>query len=250
MKNNTETKTLKTEKIKDYKVPKRKQPFFSFVKKIFRIFIKAEVEMHCDSVPDKAIVVSNHSAKMGPLVLELYYPKFNVTWGAHQMLGNYKSRFLYLRNVLYMQKLGKKKFPSTIKALFEACFSKMMYKGMKILPTYTDERFLYTIRSSIDVLDSGASVMVFPEDSSEGYFDELKSAFAGFVALAEQYYNKTGEDVPIVPIYYHKKSKKIIIYPQMSVQALKREGLNRYEIADRAKEAINTIYRTHFKENN
>ena len=118
MANIEEKKALKTEVIKDYKVPKRKQPIFSVVKKIFRLFIKVKVETHCDSIPEKAIVVSNHSAKMGPFVLELFYPKFNVTWGAHQMLGNYKSRFLYLRNVLYMQKLGKKKFPATVKSLF------------------------------------------------------------------------------------------------------------------------------------
>ncbi|MBQ9071460.1 MAG: hypothetical protein IJY23_08990 [Clostridia bacterium] len=249
-KNKEKNHEPKREEIKDYVVPSKKQPIFSFVKKILRIFIKAEVELHCDSVPDKAIIVTNHSAKMGPLALELYYPKFHITWGAHQMLGNYKSRFLYLRDVLYIQKLGKKKFPSTIKAAFEACFSKMIYKGMKILPSYTDGRFLYTIRSSIQALDAGISVMVFPEDSSEGYFDELTSAFAGFVALAEQYYNKTGEDVPVVPAYYHKKSKKIIIYPALSVKDLKAEGLNRYQIADKVKDIINSIYRTHFKEKN
>lgn len=235
-------------KIKEYKVPGRKQPFYSFIKWILRIFIKAKVELHCDSLPEKAIVVTNHSAKMGPLVLDLYYPHFNVKWGAHQMLGGYCSRFSYLRNVLYIQKLGMKRFPATVKALFEAFFSKMLYRGMKVIPTYTDERFLYTVRSSIQVLDAGASLMIFPEDSAKGYFDELTAAFAGFVALAEQYYNRTGEDVPVVPAYYHKRSKKIIVYPPLSVQALKKEGLDRYQIADRVKERINDIFRTHFKE--
>ena len=235
--------------IKDYKLPKRKQPFFSVVKWLFKLFIKVKVESNIDNIPEKAIIVTNHAAKMGPLVFELYYPKFNVKWGAHQMLGNYKSRFLYLRDVLYMQKLGKKKFPSTIKALFEACFSKLMYKGIKVLPTYTDMRFMHTIRCSMDVLNSGASVMIFPEDSNKGYFDELTGAFAGFVALAEQYFNKTGEDVPIIPAYYHKKTKKIIINPEISVQKLKAQGFNRYQIAEKVKDEINLIYANNFKSN-
>lgn len=239
----------KFEKIKDYKVPDRKQPFYSFVKWILRLFIKAKVELHCDTLPEKAIVVTNHAGKMGPLVLDLYYPHFNVKWGAHQMLGGYCSRFSYLRNVLYIQKLGLKKFPATVKALFEALFSKMLYRGMKVIPTYTDERFLYTVRSSIQVLDADASLMIFPEDSAKGYFDELTAAFAGFVALAEQYYNRTGQDVPVVPAYYHAASKRILVYPSVSVQALKKEGLNRYQIADAIKERINDIYRDHFKEN-
>lgn len=244
---NNNVQILKTE-INEYQVPSRKQPVFSVVKKLLKLFIKVKVESRIEKIPDKAIVVTNHAGKMGPLVLELYYPKFSVKWGAHQMLGNFKSRYLYLRDVLYMQKLGKKKFSATLKAFFEACFSKFFYKGIKVLPTYTDMRFLQTVRFSMQVLDSGASVMIFPEDSNNGYFDELTGAFAGFVALAEQYYNKTGEDVPIVPAYYHKKSKKIIVYPTLSVQELKKQGFNRYQIADKIKDEINSIYITHFKE--
>ena len=236
--------------MKEFKLPKRRQPFFNFVKKILRIFIKAEVVSHCEQIPEKSIIVTNHSAKMGPMVYELYYPRYHATWGAHPMLGNYKSRFLYLRDVLYIQKLGKKKLPATLKALFEACFSIFFYKGMKIMPTYTDMRFLYTVRNSMEVLDMGASVMIFPEDSAEGYFDELKGAFPGFVMLAEQYFNKTGEDVPIVTAYYHKPSKKIIINPPKSVQKLKAEGMSRNEIAEFFKEEINGIFREHFKEKN
>ena len=241
---------MEIKEMKEFKLPKRNQPIFSIVKKIAKLFIKVEVEKRCDELPEKAIVVTNHSAKMGPFVLELYYPNFNVAWGAHEMLGNYKSRFLYLRNVLYIQKLGKKKLPATLKAAFEALFSKFFYKGIKILPTYTDMRFLYTVRNSMEVLDMGASVMIFPEDSSKGYFDELTGAFPGFVMLAEQYFNKTGEDVPIISAYYHKKSKKIIINPPKYVQQLKAEGLDRYQIADYFKEEINNIFRTEFKEKN
>ena len=240
-------KMPRTEAIKEYPVPKRKQPVFRVVKAILRLFIRVKVEDRCGNIPERAIVVTNHSAKMGPLVFELYYPRFNVKWGAHQMLGNYKSRFLYLRDVLYMQKLGKRKFSSTVKALFEACFSKMLYKGIKVIPTYTDGRFLFTIRSSLNVLGEGMSVMIFPEDSAKGYFDELTGAFAGFVALAEQFYSKTGEDVPVIPAYYHKRSKRIIINPALSVQELRKEGLNRYQIADRVKDEINSIYRENFK---
>ena len=146
-----------------------------------------------------------------------------------------------------MQKQGKKKFPATLKAGFEAIFSPLMYKGMKIMGTYTDMRFLYTVRNSMDVLDSGASVVIFPEDSSDGYHDELKGAFPGFVMLAEQYYNKTGEDVPVIPLYYHHKTKRMIIAEPISLKKLRDEGLDRYRIADKIKDEINGIYIRNFK---
>ena len=89
-----------------FKVPSRKQPFFSIVKKLVYLFKfrKYKVINLAETVETKAIFVGNHHAKMGPLAYEIFLPTFNVKWGAAQMLGNYKSRFNYLRNVFYMQK--------------------------------------------------------------------------------------------------------------------------------------------------
>lgn len=227
-------------------MPKRRQPVFSLFKKIISPAYKMkEIITLADSVPEKAIVVSNHSAKKGPMAMELNYPAFNVKWGAHDMLEGYVARYKYLRNVLYIQKMGKKKFPATVKAAFEAIFSKYVYRGMKFIPTYTDMRFMNTLKYSMQVLDEGASVMIFPEDSSKGYFDELTSAFPGFVMLAERYYKKTGEDVPVIPAYYYKKGAKIIIGKPLYVQELIAEGLSREEIAERFKNEINSLYRTY-----
>ena len=229
-----------------FKLPSRKQRVFSIFKWIVSPFFKAKNIINLnEDLPKKAIVVSNHSAKKGPMALELSYPNFNVKWGAHEMLGNYKSRYNYLRNVLYIQKLGKKKFPATVKALFEALFSVFIYKGMKFIPTYTDMRFMNTLKYSMQVLDSNASVLIFPEDSSKGYFDELTSAFPGFVMLAERYYKKTGEDVPVIPAYYYKKGSKVVIGKPLYVQNLIKEGLNTAEIAEKFKNEINSLYKTY-----
>ena len=233
--------------MKEYKLPRRRQPIFSIVKKTMRLFFRVKVENRAGELPDKAIIVGNHSAKSGPVAYELYYPKFNVTWGAHEMLGNYKSRYLYLRNVFYIQKQGRGKVYATLKSAFEAIFSKMFYRGIKVLPTYTDMRFLYTVRNSMAVLDDGASLVIFPEDSNEGYRDEIISAYPGFVMLAEQYFIKTGEDLPIIPVYFHKASKKIIIDTPETVEQLKAQGLSRTEIVNHFVERINNLYRENFK---
>ena len=239
---------MNVEEVKAFQLPKRRQPVFSKVKKILRLFMRVKVEVKCEDLPKKAILLSNHSAKSGPLAFELYYPNFHVTWGAHEMLGNYKSRYLYLRNVFYIQKQGKSKFVATVKAAFEAIFSIFFYRGIKILPTYTDMRFLYTVRNSISVLEDGSSLLIFPENSSKGYFDELTSAFPGFVMLAEQYKIKTGEDVPIIPAYYHRKSQKIVVERPRYLSEFKDKGMSRNEIAEYFKEEINGIYRREFKD--
>lgn len=147
---------------KEFKVPNRKQPIFTIVKVLFKIFLrKPKIINLGDELQNRSIIVSNHSAKMGPLLLDFFFPLFCAKWGAHEMLGNYKARFEYLRNVYYIQKCGKKKFISTIRAGFEAIFSIYFYRGMKILPTYPDYRLTATIKHSCQVLDSDAAVMIF-----------------------------------------------------------------------------------------
>ncbi len=208
---------------------------------------KVECLFDINQLPDKAIVVSNHSAKRGPMALTMSYPKYNYKWGASGMLGNYISRFKYLRNVLYIQKKHKNKFIATLKATYEAIFSIYVYKGMRFLPTFTDARLRHTIRGSMKVLDAGYSVMIFPEDSTNGYYDEITSAFPGFVMLAENYFKKSGEDVPVIPIYYHDATRSIMIGNPRYVQSMVAEGMSREQIADVFKDDINGLYRTYFK---
>ncbi|MBE6645646.1 MAG: hypothetical protein E7612_09800 [Ruminococcaceae bacterium] len=233
-----------------HKAPKkRRQPIFFFVRAFFSIFLKSTVESEIDVIPENAIIVANHSAKSGPMAIEVSYPHFNVKWGAYQMMEGYRSRFLYLRNVLYRQKLGRGRVYSSIKAFFEAIPSKMLYRGMKFIPTYPDARFRHSIRLSIEVLENGGSILVFPEDSSKGYLDELTSAFPGFVMLAEQYLRKTGVDLPIIPMYFSRSERRIIVGKPSYAGELRKKGMSREGVADFMKDEINSLYRRYIKKN-
>lgn len=236
---------------KKHKVPSKNQPIFKIVGGFFKLFIFRNIKVTylCskEEIPNKCIMVSNHSAKNGPMALELYLPIFNVKWGAHQMLGNYSSRFHYLRDVFYIQKCGWGKFKATIKAGIEALFSKMLYKGMKFVPTYPDGRLTQTIKQSIEILDDDKAILVFPEDSNEGYKEIMTSFFSGFVLLSLQYFKKTGEDLPIYPIYYHQKKKIIIVGKPLFVQELVNKGMNRDQIAELFCEEVNNLFLNNIK---
>ncbi len=237
-------KKKKEKSFEEFKLPDRRQPIFRFFSKIlFRPIFGVKFESAIETLPDKAILVSIHAAKNGPIAISMSYPKFSAMWGHHAMLGSYKERFCYLRNVLYIQKMHKNKFVATLKATYEALFSIYIYKGMKVIGTHTDMRLLQTIRSSMEVLDENASVIIFPEDSSEGYFDEVRSAFAGFVMLASLYYRTRGEDVPVIPMYVSTKKKRLLVGAPQYVHEMELAGLSRDEIADRIKDDINALWR-------
>ena len=87
---------------------------------------------------------------------------------------------------------------------------------------------------------------MYPEDSDNGYLDEMTHFFPGFVMLSEQYYKKTGEDLPVFPIYYGRKKKKIVVGKPLYIQEFVRQGVKRNEIAEIFRLEVNKLYREHF----
>lgn len=232
-------------KKKQFRVPKRKQPVWKPVSALLKLFYKKPQIINLnDDFPDRAVLVGNHCAMNGPLIYELYLPVFHTTWGAHQMMGNYSLRYHYLRDVYFIQKRGMKKFWATLIAGFEAIFSIFFYRGIKTLPTFTDGRLASTIRHSVTCLDNDVSVLVFPEDSSDGYHELLTEFFPGFVSIAERY-RKThdGADVGIYPLYYSKEHNKLVIGKPTTLADY--PNFNRHQIAEEFRKQVNALYLEH-----
>lgn len=228
---------------KEYKVPTKKQPFFSFIKRVMRMFYKKpKVVSLSGDIPDRAIFVSNHCNKRGPVVLSLYMPKEFCPWGAHEMLGGYMSRLRYLRDVYYVKKRGYARPVATVCAAFEAFFSIWFYRGMRFIPSYPDTRLYETIKESMTAIDGGFPVLVFPENSESGYKEVLTEFFPGFVMLALHYYRKCGVDLPVYPVYYHAKTHDILIGEPAYVQDYVRSGLDRKAIAEEFCRKVNALH--------
>ena len=116
-------------KFKRYIYKKQKQPIYGFFTNLMKIFFhKPQFVNQNDAFPEDGLLVGPHMGKWGPFYMSQYMPFKYAVIGAHPMLGNYKARWKYLRDVLYVQKAHKGKFVSSLKATFEAVFSKGMYK--------------------------------------------------------------------------------------------------------------------------
>lgn len=236
-------------KKKDKNKTKRRQPVWRCVQGILKIFMKKpKIVSLSGELPKKAIFVANHSAMFGPVIYNLYLPTPVSPWGAYPMLGNYRSRYHYLRDVYFIQKRHKSKFAATILAGLEALVSQFIYKGMRVIPSYNDTRFIKTIRHSMDELDNDSGVIVFPENSNEGYHELLTDFLAGFVELAKYYKMKHGEDVPIYPIYYHAQKKVMVIGNPSRLTDYTERGLRRKEIAREFCNQVNELFTKYIKD--
>ncbi len=228
---------------------RKRQPVWKCVKKVLKLFFK---EPHIVSLsgelPQKAIYVANHAAMFGPLIYSLHLPVSLCLWGAWPMLGTWKQRYRYLRDVYFVQKRHKSKLAASFLAFFETGFVPMFYKGMRVLPSYNDQRFISTLHKSLNALNNGFGILIFPENSSDGYHETLTEFYAGFVELAKYYRRRNGEDVPIYPVYYHPASKKMVIGFPSYYSDYEQKGMNRKQIANEFCRQVNELFEQHIKE--
>lgn len=226
----------------EYQPPKKRQPVFACFKGLLRIFIRKVRVVSVGGEPgEHCLYLANHANKMGPMIYNMFFRRYHVKWGASPMLGNYKERYHYLRDVLYIQKNGSGKAIASFRAFFEAFFSKYVYKGMKLLPTYPDGRLARTVKKSVELLAQDIAIMIFPENSEEGYKDELTDFFPGFVLVAKGYKKAYGEDIPMRPVYYHKKKRLIAVGEPCTLAdfgTAKKE-----EVAEAFRQKVNGLYR-------
>jgi len=239
------------DRVKSFDKLRKKQPFFNIFKGVLRIFYKKPKLINlAGELPDKYIVVSNHSTKNGPMTLELYFPKKTVKWGAHEMLGNYSTRRNYLKDIYYIKKRKMSPFFASVCASFEAAFSFFIYKGMWFIGTFTDTRVRQTLNESVACLEQNYGITIFPENSDEGYFDVVNEFHPGFVLLSSVYKKKTGEDLPVYPVHYNKRKRLLVIGNPDYVNKMLDDGLSRAEVAEVFRNKINELYYTFVEKDN
>ena len=101
---------------------------------------------------------------------------------------------------------------------------------MELISTYKDARFVKTIRETIDALNDGDNIVIFPEVSDKGYLPELEGFHSGFVVLGDQCLKK-GIDIPVHVAYYKKDINVYVIDAPVKYSVLKEKYKTREEIS-------------------
>lgn len=189
---------------------------------------------------DQAIYLSNHVGAQGPLLYELYFPKLFRFWGVHDMNDGFKSRFKYLSTTYFHDKKHMPKWLAFIIAIPATPVMSIFYKGIRLIPTYTDYRLIKSVKMSLNEIDQGNSLIIFPENSSDGYHKVLTQYFPGFYILAKKAYEK-GLDLDIYNMYYHRKQKKVVVDKPIKFSELEALNLEKEVIAEMFKDRANEL---------
>lgn len=217
---------------------------FKFFKTLVRPFKRRPqiIELHKDPMVHPYIMVSNHSGAAGPFTFELFLDRFFCFWGTHEMCEGIRSRWNYLYHKFYQKSLHYSKFKSFVIACLFAPISKMLYRATEVIPTYSDIRLKRTMETSIGKLNQGKSILIFPEDSSEGYNTPIMKYNAGFASLSKLYFSKTQKDLPVYPMCYSKKANTMIIGEPIFVNSLLNSGMDDKAIAEHVRIITNNMY--------
>lgn len=230
--------------------PNKRKPFFTCIKAFLRLIRpKTEVLDLNEGKATPGIFLSNHSATSGPLMVELYLPYLYHPWGTYQMNGNIKERFQYLYHIFFRQKKHMKKVPAFVLACLLCTVSKAFYRGMGLISTYPDMRLTQTVEQSISFLADNVSIVIYPEDSSEGYKEKIETFFGGFLLLSQMYYARYGVDLPIYSMYYSNDRHKMVISQPEYVRDLLANGMTKEQICDYFRDKTNALFDTYIADN-
>ena len=208
------------------KLVKKGKWWFRGLKRLMTIRYKAPqfIFLGGEEFENGSLILSNHEGTDAPMSLEMYLNKPLRMWGAHEMNSGLIKMYKYQTRVYYHEKKHWNLHLARLFCLIASPLTNLFYKGLNLISTYKDTRFLKTMRESLAAVKNGESIVIYPEDSAKGYLAQLEGFFAGFAVFAE-HASKRGIDIPIV-VSYFRKNEKVFVFdkPQRYSSLLAQYG--------------------------
>lgn len=222
--------------------------YFRILKWIMRIRYKEPVFRYLgEEMTNGGVLLSNHEGTDAPLSLEIYSGKPIRMWGASEMNSGLVAMYRYQSRVYYHEKKHWNLWLARLFCLIASPLTWIYYSGLNLISTYHDIRFRSTIRDSIEAIEAGENIVIYPEISENGYLAELEGFHPGFALLVERLHKK-GIDAPIFVSYFRKSDLTYIIDKPVYCSELLALGLSREELAARLCERCNELGKMEFDE--
>ena len=159
--------------------------------------------------PESAIIVGNHSQMNGPIAGEFYTPGAHYIWCAGEMM--------HLKDVpAYAYKDFWSEKPRLLRPFYKllsyiiAPLSVCVFNNAHTIGVYHDTRIISTFKQTVQRLQEGNHVVIFPEHSAP--HNHIICQFQDkFIDVAKLYYNRTGKAISFVPMYLAPKLKKMYL---------------------------------------
>jgi len=189
---------------------KKTSPLYRAIKAIVRACFPRMEIVGAENLPEgEAVLVGNHAQMNGPIACELFFPGNRYTWCAGQMM-HLKEVPAYAYQDFWSQKPRSVRWLYKIASYLIAPLSVLVFNNANTIPVYHDARVLTTFRTTLQKLQEGAKIVIFPEQALPQ--NNIVCAFQDrFVDLARMYHTKTRKELDFVPMYICPALKKIVL---------------------------------------
>lgn len=190
-----------------------------------------------ENLPEEpVIIVGNHAQMYGPIACELYMPQNVYTWCAGQMM-ELKEVPAYAFADFWAQKPAYIRWFYKILSFLIAPISVLVFNSARTIAVHRDKRILSTFRDTIEALQSGNSVVIFPEHNEP--HNHIVYQFQNrFVDIAKLYRRRTGKDLAFVPLYVAPRLSRMYLGEPIRFSGETPIEEERVRICDRLMEEI------------
>ena len=166
---------------------------------------------HIKEDPENPIVfLGNHAEIYGPIASALNMPVNVRFWVISMMMFDKK----VVRPYMYENTFSKKTFLPVFVRKFLAWYlgwlSVNVMNSLRAIAVYRDSpmKLRQTLRESVEALENGENLMIFPEHPDGHYAKYGVSEFSpGFLMLAEAWAKKSGKKLRILPMYANREER-------------------------------------------
>ncbi len=179
---------------------KKTRVLYRVIRRLVKAFSPRFVTEGEEHLPEGACVIAgNHSQMYGPIAAELYTPGPHYTWCAQEMM-HLKEVPAYAYQDFWSYKPAWARPFYRLLSYVIAPLSSVIFNDANTIGVYRDMRVLSTFRETVQRLEQGCRVVIFPE-KREKHNNIVYEFQTHFVDTALLYHKKTGKRLAFVPMY-------------------------------------------------
>ena len=193
-----------------------RQPFLTrflimILRPLFRYKLVNEKNIQ-EAEGDPLLFLGNHLEVLGPMLCAFWFPVHVRFWAISLMMGDQKKVSDYVFTNTFGKVSWLPVFAQKLVSNFIGWLSVTVLAQLECIPVYRDSpmKLRETVRESIEALETGDNLMIFPESPDQKYeLQGIGKLSPGFVMLATAYWKKCGKRLKMMPVYMSKEKKTI-----------------------------------------
>jgi hypothetical protein len=218
---------------------------YTLLAKIIKVFyVKAHIRGIQQALENaNAVVVANHLGSFGPLALMSSLTHKLYPWVVHEVT-NLKDCAAYIRRDFVEKELKLRSFVGRelSRLIGRICVNLMSY--LEAVPVYRKSRGLVkTFKISLSYLNSGKTLLVFPENDESKKQDDICMLDTGFIRLARWLYETTHKILTFYPVADNKNVRGIRVGEGVRFNPDAPYGEERLRIKEQLERSISSMYR-------